>query len=121
MPSHVNPYRTTNSHLSGGAPRALLSCHTIIFTSCMIHTLTATVQLYADLHRATFQNAEAAAAADFVRMPYAGGYKEEDDDLDNDGEEEEGGEMKSANDHCILLIDARPNMFEVVNDDGDVR
>ncbi len=54
-------------------------------------------------------------------MPYYGGYKEEDDDLDNDEEEEEGGEMKSANDHCILLIDARPNMFEVINDDGDVR
>ena len=57
-------------------------------------------------------------------MPYSGGYyKEEDDDLNDEEEEEEGGagEIKSANDHCILLIDARTNMFEVVNDDGEVR
>lgn len=56
-------------------------------------------------------------------MSYSGGIKEEDDDLDFDGEEEEGpgGEMKSSNDHCILLIDARPNMFEPWNDKGDVR
>lgn len=53
-------------------------------------------------------------------MSYSGGYKEEDDDLDNE-EGEEGGEMKSSNDHCIILIDARPNMFEPMNDDGDVR
>lgn len=54
----------------------------------------------------------------FEGMSYSGGYKEEDDDLDN--EEEEGGEVKSSNDHCILLIDARPSMFEPMTDDGDV-
>lgn len=53
-------------------------------------------------------------------MSYSGGYKDEDD-LHDDEEEEEGGEMKTVNDHCILLIDARPNMFEPLNDDGDVR
>lgn len=40
--------------------------------------------------------------------------------MDIDGEEE-GGEIKAVNDHCILLIDARPNMFESLNDEGDVR
>ncbi|CAB1118397.1 unnamed protein product [Ectocarpus sp. CCAP 1310/34] len=51
-------------------------------------------------------------------MAYSGGFKEEDDDLDIDGEEE-GGEIKAVNDHCILLIDARPNMFESLNGEGD--
>lgn len=56
------------------------------------------------------------------RMAYSGGYADkEEDDLKADEEEEEGGEMKTVNDHCILLIDARPNMFEPLNDDGDVR
>lgn len=56
-------------------------------------------------------------------MAYSGGFKEEDDDLDFDGEESngQGGDMKPSNDHCILLIDARPNMFEPWNGEGDVR
>lgn len=58
-------------------------------------------------------------------MSHSGGFKEEYDlNDDGDGDEEvegEGGEMKTVNDHCILLIDARPNMFEPLNDDGDVR
>eukprot|EP00752_Nemacystus_decipiens_P005093 g4622.t1 len=53
-------------------------------------------------------------------MSYYGGFKEEYDVDDGDEDEEgEGGEMKTVNDHCILLIDARPNMFEPLNDDGD--
>lgn len=58
-----------------------------------------------------------------TRMSYSGGFKEEYDlEDDEEGEEEgQGGEMKTVNDHCILLIDARPNMFEPLNDDGDVR
>lgn len=55
-----------------------------------------------------------------ISMAYSGGFKEEDDELDMEGEEE-GGEIKAVNDHCILLIDARPTMFESFNDEGDVR
>lgn len=55
-------------------------------------------------------------------MSYSGGFKEEYDLKDDEeAEEDGGGEMKTVNDHCILLIDARPNMFEPLNDDGDVR
>lgn len=56
-------------------------------------------------------------------MSYSGGFKEEYDlnDDEEEAEDGEGGEMKTVNDHCILLIDARPNMFEPINDDGDVR
>ena len=53
---------------------------------------------------------------------FSGGFKEDFDLNDEDEEDEgDGGEMKTVNDHCILLIDARPNMFEPLNDDGDVR
>lgn len=58
-------------------------------------------------------------------MSYSGGYGREwgDDDLNEDGEEEEeegGGHVRSRNDHNILLIDARPNMFEPMDASGEV-
>lgn len=49
---------------------------------------------------------------------------DEDDEFNDDVEEEDddgkGGVVRSSNDHNILLIDARPNMFEPINDAGDV-
>lgn len=57
-------------------------------------------------------------------MSYSGDYGKEggDDDLhDGDEEEEEGdGHVRSSNDHNILLIDARPNMFEPMDAFGEV-
>ncbi|CAM9259428.1 unnamed protein product, partial [Laminaria digitata] len=57
-------------------------------------------------------------------MSYSGGYGREggDDDLNDEGEEEEeegDGHVGSSNDHNILLIDARPNMFESMDSSGE--
>lgn len=56
-------------------------------------------------------------------MSYSGGYGRDyvDDDLNDDVEEGEGdGQVRSSNDHIILLIDARTNMFEAVDASGTV-
>lgn len=55
----------------------------------------------------------------------AGYYRQDDDDVFDDdleeGEEDgQGGHIRSSNDHNILLIDARPNMFEPMDAAGDV-
>lgn len=60
-----------------------------------------------------------------IGMSYSGGYGREggDDDLKDEGEEEEeegDGHVRSSNDHNILLIDARPNMFEPMDASGEV-
>ena len=44
-------------------------------------------------------------------MPYPGGEYEAEDELDDVEEEHD---IRSSNDHCIILIDARRNMFEAM-------
>lgn len=60
-------------------------------------------------------------------MSYSGGYKrEEHDDVKDDEafeEDEDGaheGHARSRNDHVILLVDARKNMLETMNEYGEV-
>lgn len=60
-------------------------------------------------------------------MPYPGGFEDREDEDDFNEEEEDdghGGYIRSANDHVILLVDARKNMMEQMdqnaNDDSGV-
>lgn len=56
-------------------------------------------------------------------MPYNGGYDNVDEDELNDELEDDGqgGHYKAADDHVIVLVDARKNMFQTMHDNDGVR
>lgn len=58
----------------------------------------------------------------FERMAYYGDYNMEEDELNDPLEDDgQGGHARTANDHVIMLVDARQNMLEPKDDNGGVR